>query len=280
MKRTTLWMACAMLSLAALPAAAQSVEERLRDLKRLRDAGLIAEPVYVEQQRRILEAPPARPQPAGPAAIEAKATATTAVGGTVLTQVPPAGTLLSYRIQDRLFSRRQHVFAVQIDSTNGPLVNELVQVDQGARTAGAVDAQAVRFLQRDLGGNERFIELSPYLLNAAVNGMLPNPPTHYPLDGSSEAFRVRVNGVVEDQVSVPAGTFKTVRVDVTGERGASGFPGLSGGLMNTMAVTRFRYTAWYSREMNRYVMVRHQQFNPGGSPVTDEVVQLVSHSMK
>jgi hypothetical protein len=97
--------------------------------------------------------------------------------------------------------------------------------------------------------------------------------------GSDEPFKVRVTSIGEDLVSVPAGTFKTVRVEVSGERGTSGFSG-RGGDRKRFAVTRFRYTAWYSADLNRYVMLRHQQWNPSGEPIRDEVIQLLSFSAK
>jgi hypothetical protein len=282
MKRCALLLVVAC-SLAATQSAAQSVEEQLRNLKRLRDAGLISEPVYVEQQRRILEmpapkadaAPRAPAAPRVPAAPGAEAAPAAAAAG--LPHAPAVGATWSYRFQDRLFPARQQAFVVRVEGLSGAQIQEVVQGAAGERSAAPVDLQAVRFLDRDIGGGQRLVEISPYLLSAAVNNALPNPPTHYPLGGSNEPFRVRVASMLPDQVSVPAGSFKAVRVEVSGERSTNGFAGLSGGLMNSLAVTRFRYTAWYSTEVRRYVMLRHQQWNPGGAPVADEVVQLMSH---
>jgi hypothetical protein len=267
------------LAAAATSAGAQTLEEQLRDLKRLRDAGLLSEPVYAEQQRRILEggAPKAGAARTGVEPKTASVPTTRIAAGL---KVPPVGATLTYRLQDKLFARRQQAFTVKIDGANGSHVNELIQMEKGERLVAPVDAQSVRFVDRDLGGGIRFVELSPYLLNAATPTGLPNPPTDYPLGGSIEPFKVRVTNIVEDQISVPAGTFKTVRIDVSGERSATGFSGLAGGQWNVLGVTRFRYTAWYSADLNRYVMVRHQQWNPSGSPVGDEVVQLVSYDTK
>jgi hypothetical protein len=279
MKRIVLSMAVVALSLAATQPMAQSVEEQLKNLKRLRDAGLISEPVYAEQQRRILEGPAfkAAPAPAAePTATAAPATAAPAAAA--LPAAPAVGAAWSYRLHDRLFRTRQQAFAVRVQSLSGSLVYELVEGPNGERSTAPMDMKTVRFVDRDIGDGQRFVEISPYLLSAATNNALPNAPTHYPLAGSNEPFRVRVGSIAPDQITVPAGTFKAVRVDVTGERSANGFAGLSGGMWNSLAVTRFRYTAWYSPEIKRYVMLRHQQWNPAGSQVTDEVVQLMSHS--
>lgn len=273
MKRIVLSLVAVALSLATAQALAQSVEEQLKNLKRLRDAGLISEPVYVEQQRRILDAPEPKPAPSGTTSAAAPA-----AGAASLPNAPTVGATWSYRYQDRLFRAKQQAFTVRIEGMNGVLVHEMVQGEDNGQSTAPVDAKSVRFSDRDIGGGVRLVEMSPYLLSAASNNALPNPPTHYPLGGSNESFRVRVASIAPDQVSVPAGSFTTLRVDVTGERSANGFAGLSG--MNTLGVIRFRYTAWYSPDIKRYVMLRHQQWNPGGTPVSDEVVQLMSHNVK
>jgi hypothetical protein len=277
MKRIVLSLVGVALSLATAQALAQSIEEQLKNLKRLREAGLISEPVYVEQQRRILDAPEPKPAPAVPAPSGTTSAAAPAVGAAAsLPGAPAVGAMWSYRFQDRLFRAKQHAFTVRVEGMNGVLVHESVKGEDSGQSVAPVDLKSVRFSDRDIGGGVRLVEISPYLLSAASNNALPNPPTHYPLGGSTEPFRVRVNGIVPDTVSVPAGSFRAMRIDVTGERSANGFAGLSG--MNTLGVIRFRYTAWYSPEIKRYVMLRHQQWNPVGAPVADEVVQLMSHS--
>jgi hypothetical protein len=63
-------------------------------------------------------------------------------------------------------------------------------------------------------------------------------------------------------------------VEVVGERPQTSFAGLAGGLWNTMEVTRFKFTAWYAPQAQRYVMSRHQQWNPSGALTTDELIEL------
>ena len=276
MKRTIATSLAFLVIAATTPAASQTIEEQLRDLKRLRDAGLISDPVYGEKQRQILEsgAPEASPQ----RPVDPKTAGTRVATNDPLSKVPPVGAIWSYRLQDKLFGRRQHAFAVKVDAVSGPVITELFQAGQAERAVLPVDAQSVRFVERHIGGDVRFVELSPYLLNAASAMGLPNAPTHYPLGRSSTPFRVRVTHIVEDHISIPAGTFKTIRVDVTGERRVS-WRGRGGGV-NSLAVSRFKYTAWYSADVNRYVMVRHQQWNSGGAPLADELVQLLDYSAK
>jgi hypothetical protein len=259
--KTKIATSMAVLALAAAaPAASQTIEEQLRELKQLRDAGLISDPVYGEKQRRILES--GVPQVSPQRAVEPKIAITPVATGDPLSKMPPVGASWSYRLQDKLYPRRQHAFLVKVDAVNGAKITELVRDRKGEQTVLPVDAQSVRFVKRHVGGDVRFVELSPYLVNAASASGLPNAPTNYPLGGSGEPFRIRVTSIVEDHISVPAGSFKTIRVDVTGERSASGAQRSGRRGLNSLAVTRFKYTAWYSADVNRYVMLRHQQWNP------------------
>jgi hypothetical protein len=73
-----------------------------------------------------------------------------------------------------------------------------------------------------------------------------------------------------EEIVVPAGKFKTVRVEVTGA-----LPAFS--LNTNDSPARFQYTAWYAPEIKRYVMVRHQTRSRFGAIVSDEVVQLVEY---
>src|SRR2546428_1955408 len=150
MKKIALSIGCIALALAAAQAASQTIEEQLRDLKRLRDSGLISEPVYAEQQRRILEAPRPKVGTPPPGASEPKTAAAPVSGAAAPSKIPVVGATWNYRLQDKLFPARQQAFAVRVASVNGALINELTQGGDGQKAAGALDAQQVRFVDRDI----------------------------------------------------------------------------------------------------------------------------------
>jgi len=191
--------------------------------------------------------------------------------------LPQIGATWNYSIEDRLYSAK-HAFTVRLAAANAFMFNELYQVEGGTNGAAPLDAEAISFTERPFGDGRRLIELAPYLI--AVGPSSIRAPAGYPAGGSSEPFKVRVLKVSEDNVVVPAGSFKALRVEVSGERSASGFVGHSNPQWNALGVTRFSYTVWYAKDTHRYVMVRHQQWNASGSEVSNELVQLLRYSPK
>jgi hypothetical protein len=180
------------------------------------------------------------------------------------------GATWEYGFQDRLFASRSHRFTVRAEAMDDGNVLESFEGEGGMRGAERVSTGSLRFSGRRVGPGEMLVELGPYLLD---RGVLLETPTGYPLD-SAQDWRVTASPVVSEEVSVPAGAFHAVRVQVMGERSNETFPGL---MWNTAGIARFRYTAWYAPEVGRYVKARHEQWNPSGQPVTDELVELIDY---
>ena len=193
--------------------------------------------------------------------------------------MPPIGALWKYSFRDQQY-RTENVFTVRVTGVSGWLINESIGAD-GGEASFSTDAQQIRFAGKQIAGRP-LVEFSPYLLipNRGEAPASIGVPAEYPVGFTSEAFRMRVESVQQEEISVPAGSFKAVRVEVSGERSGAGPGGLGGGLWNTLAVARFRYTAWYAPEIGRYVRARHQQWNPSGALSSDELVQLLEYRPK
>lgn len=187
---------------------------------------------------------------------------------------PVVGATWEYGVQDNIFTRRKHSFTVRAEAMEGAVVVESFQGGDGTRSSERLTTRALAFNVRPLLAAEGLVELGPYVLDAAL---LRQTPAGYPLGDSREAWRLSESPVISERVSVPAGTFEAFRVQVSGERSASGFVGHSNPMWNTLGVTRFRYTAWYVPEVGRYVKAQHEQWNASGAQIADESVQLVAY---
>lgn len=185
------------------------------------------------------------------------------------------GASWEYAFEDQLFSGRKHRFSARAEAVEGDLVLESFQVEAGARSIERVTTRSLALVGRPVLQGDSFLELGPYM--PADERELEQKPVAYPLGGSPEPWRISTRPVIQEEVSVPAGTFTALRVEVNGERSHAGFAGLGAGLLNTLGVTKFRYTVWYAPEVARYVKARHQQWNPSGSPAADELVQLLAY---
>lgn len=164
------------------------------------------------------------------------------------------------------------VFTVRVTGVDGWMISESIAGEgSGTDIQDSVDAQQPRFAGRLIGGRS-IVEFSPYLLTPH-GGEPPaefGQPLNYPGRGQ---FRMRIESVEREAVSVPAGSFMAVRVEVSGERRV----GSRGRSRDRLAVARFRYTAWYAPETGRYVKAHHQQWDPAGALSGDELVQLLEY---
>lgn len=269
-----------------LASAAQAIAQKtLQQLRTAPPSGALEKVQHARSRRReaaavAAAAPPAKlefvPPPVTPAV---PATPTVAA---VAPEAPKVerklgrvvGASWEYRFEDNIFSRRKHGFTVRAEAMEGAVVVESFQSEGGVRASERLTTRALAFSERRLLPGEKLVELGPYLLDPAL---LHAVPDDYPLGESREAWRVSKSPVIAEKVTVPAGTFEAFRVQLSGERSASGFVGHSSPMWNSLGVTRFRYTAWYVPEVGRYVKAHHEQWNASGAQIADESVQLVAY---
>jgi hypothetical protein len=151
----------------------------------------------------------------------------------------------------------------------GAVVEERLRVDGGDISQTPIDASELRFHARPLASDRMLLELAPYW--AAVAKDVRQVPVGYPVGPLN--WSIAAPSYRDERVTVPAGSFATVRVQVTGRSAPIG------SLSNTTAnfATRFVYTYWYSPEHARYVKIRHQTWNQVNQGVGDEVVELLRY---
>jgi hypothetical protein len=75
-------------------------------------------------------------------------------------------------------------------------------------------------------------------------------------------------------VSVPAGTFNALRVEVQGVRSLATS---NTGTAVLAIARRFEYTAWYVPELKRYVKSRHRSWSTSSAPIGEELVELLEY---
>jgi hypothetical protein len=200
--------------------------------------------------------------------------------GAVPPGYPAPGTVWVYGFTERLFSRRRIDVTVRVLRVDDNIVEESVVASAGGQGARrVVDARASRFIEYPLGGDAALIELAPYLL-AGNDG---NPPLHiagmsvYPTGGpglAGWAYKTRVHDW--EQVTVPAGTFRALRIDISGERNRQVFTGVGS------FTGQFRISAWYAPDAKRLVRLEHKAWSGAisgtGRQIGEEVLELLKYS--
>lgn len=204
----------------------------------------------------------ARSKPAAPAA-DASVAATYSPAHPGL---PAIGATWRYNFTDQRYSRRDHIYTIRVTGVDGWSVRESFDGGSGASSV-AVNAKELELMARRLYGENSIMEMGPYFYASDLAKSLtaPHQPKAYPL--GIGAWQVDAARMSDEEVSVPAGTFRALRVDISG----ANFSGLVG-----QAVS-FKYTAWYAPEVKRYVMLRHQSWSRQGALVGDEVVKLIEY---
>lgn len=206
------------------------------------------------------------------AALAARKTAPAAGTGTgspASAALPVAGATYRYQWADKQYSRQAQQFTVQIANVDGWNVSDSFKPDGGPATSAQVPAREPRFLTRRLAEGQALSEFAPYL-PMPEQGELPHPgpPSHY--GGSADSgWNISVESRGWEQVSVPSGTYRALRVDLHGSRPASG--------LSLIATAKFEYTAWYAPDVRRYVKIRHQCWNGRSNSIADEQVELLEY---
>jgi hypothetical protein len=208
--------------------------------------------------------------PAAPAAARPGAPA----GAPPAAGLPGAGTRWVYAFTDRQFGKQMGEVTVSVLRVEGATVEEAVS--SGTKDARrAVDARETRFYEHAVRGETMLIEFAPYLV-AASQGKAPafiGDASGYPIGSPGlPGWRVRSEVQGWESISVPAGSYKALRVEVSGqrERDAS---------TNLPHVGRFRMSLWYAPDVMRLVRIEHQTFGGAlmhrGQPVGNDLVELV-----
>jgi len=165
--------------------------------------------------------------------------------------LPAAGTSWTYGFVERVYGRQEVDITVRALRVDGTVVEEQVTSNApGAKdTRRVVDAGESRFFDFPLDSDNDLIEMSPYLL-AAGDGEAPGDvpdPQGYPRGGAGYPdFIATVTPHGWEQVTVPAGTFRALRVTVAGRRSTNFHTRAS-------ATGKFEMTIWYAPEVKRFV---------------------------
>lgn len=186
--------------------------------------------------------------------------------------LPAIGTTWTYRYQDLRISNTQS-FTLKVVGVDGWTVQEVYTPGAGAVSQrSAVSADDMSFVMRRLAAERYALEFAPYLLaKAGVDTEVTSSAaakSKY-LGSSPGSWTVNARRVGWDGVTVPAGTFKALCIEVAGRRLGA----------NVGLTTRFVYKVWYVPEVRRYVKVQHQSWSANGALYASDLVELDSFKL-
>ena len=159
----------------------------------------------------------------------------------------------TYSYADLQYGRHKATYTVRADAAA-----------EAAKGSGA-------YLLRDLGASKTGLEYFPFALARGEPPAAWPAPSGYPVYSTpflEWKYTVKVGGW--EEVKVPAGTFRALRVEVEGSRGKDPDP-----FWWPKQAARFQHTIWYAPEAQRYVKARHRAWAMTDSLFADDAIELV-----
>jgi len=199
--------------------------------------------------------------------------------GTVIAGLPAAGTAWVYGYAERIFANKQVEVTVRVLRVDDAVVEEAVTA--GVQTAKdarrVIDARQSRFIEYPLDSSNTVVELAPYLV-AANHDKAPADfpgPVGYPLGSPAlPGWVVSIQVEGWEKVTVPAGTFRALRIECTGRRSAP--LSSKGGLL----AGRFKMNVWFAPEVKRLVRMEHKVWSADSfapTLINDNLLELTSY---
>ena len=157
----------------------------------------------------------------------------------------------NYSYADLQYGRHKSTFAVRADPA-------------------AEDATG-RYRAISLDGGKTLLEYLPFALAGG------EPPATWPMPSGYPTYatpylewKYVIKVAVWETVTVPAGTYRALRVEVEGQRGKDPDP-----FWWQKQAARFQHTVWYAPEAKRYVKARHRAWSMTSALFADDLVELL-----
>jgi hypothetical protein len=193
--------------------------------------------------------------------------------------LPQPGASWTYSYVSRGLGATQTTFVVRATAVEAGTVQESIVIGSAPAQRYAVSADALAFRSLQMPRSQALPELAPYLHSVLARGedRLWGRLAGYPHGNTIlPSWKVHVRELGDEQITVPAGTFRAIRIDVIGSRAApsGGGPTVGG------ESTGFQFKAWYVPEVRRYVRLQHETTAVRREWSSEQVVELVSYSEK
>lgn len=134
--------------------------------------------------------------------------------------------------------------------------------------------------ERALGRDVRVVELLPYVHSLLQEGLTPGQEKTFPEASlGGYAFRIRTKLVGQEKITVPAGTFDAMRIEITGQNIVLA-PATIQWSLRAVTTVSFDHVVWFVPEIRRVVRVEHRSSSGTGSRLDDDTLELVSFSLR
>lgn len=216
-------------------------------------------------------APVPPPEPARIAMIAPSVAPTT----TTATAFPQAGDSWTYRYVDAWKKGSPETVVVRVESSAGGQVTDRMSMSGGRGSDERTHGDRFEIAERPLGRDVRVVEMLPYVQGLLEGGLKPGQERSFPDTViGAQPFRIKARLIGQEKVSVPAGTFDAVRVEVIGQNTGGPVQGNRGPVMFA-----FAHVVWFVPDIRRVVKAEYRSTNSTNSRLDDDILELVSYSV-
>ncbi|HXZ54356.1 MAG TPA: hypothetical protein VEH03_02730 [Burkholderiales bacterium] len=180
---------------------------------------------------------------------------------------PKPGDTWTYRYIDQWKPGAQYQVTHTVMSVNGTAILDRMTGARGSDDHAFAPGPMVVFRGRGR------VEFSPYLLAQARLEPGRTFAFQYVDQNFPQPWSVLARVSRTEPITVPAGTFDTVRIDIEGNR-----PAWQAAVNDTGSATRLVQVVWFSAEVKRVVKQTYETFNAGGMYDRD-VYELISYKL-
>ena len=190
---------------------------------------------------------------------------------------PRAGDSWTYRYVNGWKKDSPQTIIVKVEESDGGRVTDRMTMPGGSGADQRSHDGKPEGVERSLGGDVRVVELLPYAQGLLQAGLQTGQEIALPdLVLGGEVYRIKAKLIGPEKISVAAGSFDALRVDIVG-RPERQMNALASGHIVIGAIA---HTLWFVAENRRAAKVRHKTTNLGGRPLDDDSLELVSFSLR
>lgn len=191
--------------------------------------------------------------------------------------LPKAGASWQYAYTMRGIGSARFTFGVRVSGVVGDVVHEIITIPSSPERIVSISADSLSLRTLQLPQSQTLVELAPYLHSILAKNETRSwgALAGYPAGNNTLApwiLAVRESG--QEEVTVPAGTFKTTRIEVSGRRVTT--PPAVFQLAHESG--RFLLRAWYAPQVRRYVRLQHETWPLSGAPPGVQLVELIGYT--
>lgn len=214
-----------------------------------------------------MAAPPARPPAAAPAA-PSPAPRAEAPAATADARLPRPGQSWTYRVRGKWPTSPNREVVITTSAVRDGVVDD--------RLSDPAAAEPVQ--RRSRAGQGGFVvwpglgmEFSPYLASTELLGWRGRGFSTPDIDPQWTQWHSQAQAIGHEAVTVPAGRFDAVKVEVWSSRTANG-----GVASINIEPVRVHYLVWYAPELQRYVRMQRRVISAAGQEIERDLFELVA----